>query len=935
MSTWAQILSTGRGTARYRLEIEGWPEVFVTDERITFATNKATRTVLPGLLHDGLNLSERIVMREATTTPNSMIFKLRPTRGSRTATQSTDPLTTAFTQFPKAIGFLTSNVDSNDTTGWTLAGGGGLTNGTYYHIGTETIYCVSWAGQNITRTHWGTAPQSHHYSPNATRSQDVHIYARPPTMEGRRCRLYAYGDDDAVAGNGTCIWRGIVASDPKLDADGITWIINAQPVTRVLKQNIAGAFGVAHPIGIFHNNSCVLRVATNYDGTPSPLTTEAVKVPNWAINQDALFVTIDALLESYRATMAAAGAPVTSLTIGRSNDGAIRVRAVVTAAFTKDFSVLVSSLIFGGTIKDNGDGAQWRKEGSTAAVDGIGTDLISSSGTWYVTLWTPGEMTHGTPYDYTWDGELGVTPLGRLAPASNKKRWNYTKGGGTGAGADASLTPWRMYIDQNWDFPGVVGASVLVSDSIQDNKTMKIAVSDTVSSFNYIEVDPIDIGMSSEAEKDSFEYRAAKWGFVGLLTDQTELTLIRDYGSTTVVGFLANLKSTATEYANDGDTPFITDEDLSTWAVVWPPSPAQQEREYQFTKTTSVESVLAAELQFCSAFMRLTATGTIGAVHYPQFTDSTACDTAHTLTTATILTPQNGEGMWPRWEPQRDGRVTEVVIVPGGPVEKAHEYRFRLNSSIPISKTRGASRAEIRPLSYPSGLSLNNPNEFNDAESLADRFLSMFSREYAAVTVAVSYVHFSVLCGDVVSVTHPLIPDGLGNRGVSGRRGFVIERKWNLDPAQKGAGELTIMIPLVPDRGYAPAGVITAQTNTSGNIWDLTLSLANTFNIALAPSGSVAGQVLDSFAVNDYIRLVKCDTLPAATSAVVGTITALNAAAGTCTVSLGAVWTPSTLVWRLEFDTGATGRTTNQYKYAYVAGTDGLDAAGLAGDQYQ
>ena len=292
--------------------------------------------------------------------------------------------------------------------------------------------------------------------------------------------------------------------------------------------------------------------------------------------------------------------------------------------------------------------------------------------------------------------------------------------------------------------------------------------------------------------------------------------------------------------------------------------------------------------------------------------------------------------MWPRWQPQRDGRVTEVTIVPGGPTENAHEYRYRQGNTIAVSKMRGVSPAEIRPKSYPSGVSLNSPTEFDDMEHLAEGFLSMFAREYAAVTVAVSFVHFSVLCGDVVSVTHPLIPDGLGNRGVSGRRGVVIERKWNLDPARHDAGELTILIPLVPDRGYAPAGVITAQADQGSNIWNLTLSLANAMNIAIAPSGSPSGQVLDSFAVSDYIRIVKCDTLPAATSAVVGTITALNASAGTCTVSLGAVWTPSTLVWRLEFNNSNTsGRTTNQYKYAYVAGTSGLDVAGLAGDRYQ
>lgn len=935
MSTWAQVLSTGRGTVRYRLEIEGWPEVFVTDERITF-TNRATRTVLPGLLHEGLKLSERIVMREGKTMPNSQTFKIRPVRGSRTATQSTDPLTTSFAQFVKPIAILNVDVSDSAETGWTLEGGVSLDDTTYYHIGTETIYVDSWAGQQIDRAQWGTAPQSHSYSQNNVQSQDVYIYTRPPTMEGRRCRLYAYGDADAGTGDGTCIWRGIVMADPSIDQDGITWIINAQPVTRVLKQNIAGALGVAKPLGVFHNNSCAIKWSMLFNATAEPDEEDETKIAKWCASEEDLFTYLNTVFADALAILNPSpytGGRITSLKIGRAFDGSIRLTAKIYTTLTVNFGVQLQSLLLGGT--PSKDLSVWRLVGtgttSTGLNFGIGADYLSA-GEWYQVLLPPADFTNlNGGYDFEWDGAGALIPVGMLTNLGRRQKSNlepYT----VTEGALAANTPWRIYINQDWDFPGVAGSAVHISDSFQRSKTFKIAATGDEDTYSYIELAPLTRGIGDHGggiEKGSWQSIAAGGGFVGMLSDATDLTLVRDYGSLSIADFINNLEGNATLYANDGDAPFITTADLASFSNIISTS----RRRYQFTEPVSVEDVLASELQYVGAFMRINATGLISAIHYPTFNDLTACDAAHTLTTATILTPQNGEGMWPQWDPQRDGRVTEVVIVPGGPEEGAHKFKFRTNLSNTISKTRGISRAEIRPKSAPDEFT-GSGVEFDYARELAEKFFQMFAREYAAVTVAVPFVHFSVLCGDVVSVTHPLIPDGLGNRGVSGRRGIVIERKWNLDPAQKDAGELTILIPLIPGAGYAPAGVITEQTNTSGNIWDLTLSLANAFNIALAPSGSTAGQVLDSFAVNDRIRIVKCDTLPAATSAVIGTITALNAAAGTCTVSLGAAWTPSTLVWRLEFDNGSSGVTTNQAKYAYVAGVDGLDVQDNPGDTY-
>jgi hypothetical protein len=208
-----------------------------------------------------------------------------------------------------------------------------------------------------------------------------------------------------------------------------------------------------------------------------------------------------------------------------------------------------------------------------------------------------------------------------------------------------------------------------------------------------------------------------------------------------------------------------------------------------------------------------------------------------------------------------------------------------------------------------------------DEQIIAERYLTVFSRDYIAVTIEVSWKHFEVLVGDVCSLTIANVPDGTGNRGMTARRGVCVERMWNLDPAQPEHGELTFLVPARPIAGYAPSAQITAQADQGSNVWNLTCSVANALNIAMSTSGD--GECLEHFGAGDFIRVVKRDVVTPVS--VVGTISGSpNAAAGTCTVALGAVWTPGSDSWVLEFDVASTGHTTSQDRFCYVADDERL-----------
>ncbi len=229
-------------TFRYALIVEGWPEIFVTDPSLTLSAIADGRTVVSGLSHDGLRMSERIIPLEGKIQASGMTFKIVPTGNTRlSAISSTDPVTASLSTYPDQLARLTADWIYNDTAEPTVMGAS-LTDNTVYHIGTEVIRFQT--GGPVERNIWDTQAQSQY--------TDSWFYVRPPSMEGRRCFVTRYENDTAVTGYGASIaWRGVISTQPKLDRDCVTWSIQAQPVTHLLKQTIGGGIGESKPMGLY------------------------------------------------------------------------------------------------------------------------------------------------------------------------------------------------------------------------------------------------------------------------------------------------------------------------------------------------------------------------------------------------------------------------------------------------------------------------------------------------------------------------------------------------------------------------------------------------------------------------------------------------------------------------------------------------------------
>ncbi len=915
------LKASGCGSIRYRLVIEGWPEQWVTDPSITASENLDGRTVRVGLLYDGIRFGEKTLLRDAKIEADSISFRVVAGGTASLTGSSGDYATTSFGTYPEEVAQLEVSLEFDDTT-IDLMGDGELFDTVVYHIGTEAV--LSGGGSAITRHVWDTQPQSHHVSVyDETRT--VYVFDRPYTMEGRHVWLYAYDEQDDGDLDGQCVWRGIVARQPRLDANCTTWLIEALPITHVLKQTVAGALQEAHPIGIFHTKTSQLIVNLVMDGEESGPT----YYDGFAASESDLFNEINDMLEDAVTALSATDVQwIETLRIERGADGLhlyMKVLAplgehefaggsgnsVISHGFTITFGSPLIGYAFGDwhKVTTRADGTY---RGSDTVYDG--THEIIGEGEWimYMTLddesrvWIAG-LSPSTEISYSYDG-APVVPLGK--PAFNLR--NTALGTNNFQHAWDDETSWRVYVDTSLDdAEAVYIKGILAPDGMLEDDTFEIDSTGEDANGHYITLVPHPITSNASSSNVTSEIR-------GYLTSGATIIAIRNYGSGSLAGFINILKALSVD-ANDGDTPFITDEDFDSFDTSLPTlSSDRRGRDYRFSKELSIEAILAPELQLAASFMRLTAVGRIGVATLPLPTQAYPVDAAHTIDVDAILEPAGDSGAWPVTEPTRDGVLTTVTIRENYDATKdewtAGPFVFQNAEAIAASKSRGKSQLEIKPYSRPQR-GIDNRKILQ----IATRYLEFFGRDYAVVTVQVPWTHFTVLCGDICSLTHRLIPGGDGLRGVSGRRVLCVGRRWEGDPAAGSMGELDLWMPARPIYGYAPSGLVTGAVNTSGNIWTVTLDPANAFNIAWSAVND--GQVLRNFAVGDYVQLERYGQ--ESPTIVTGYLSAISSeSAGTCTVITDTPWTAGVFTWLLLFRTDdifGDNSQALQRTYAYVA----------------
>lgn len=861
----ANTKATGNGSLRFRLEIEGWPCEWVSDLSITHANGKDGRLVFEGLMYEPLRIRDRIVMQLSELQCDGIKFQIVPPYKLYNATVPTDEDTYYLSREVDVSERLGANL-AHDATVLVTYSGNDFSSGDVIHIGTEAIR-MGITNAIAERAIWGTQPQSHAVSFAGEERAYVYIYRDiPPTMEGRRAVLYAYGDSDDVAGDGTVMWRGMVAAVPRTSDDALTWIIDCEPVTQVLNQDVAAALLEAHPIGIYHHKNAPFACKCRFGGeTYGPIWY------TWHdINEAEMLANISAVLVSLIGTAGATGY-ISSVALVKLTDGQLAVRVERTSATPEEFVLVCGSIVLGfaNSVIDD-----WRfGEVSASTVLSFltfgGPNLLPST-TYFLML----QQVHPEAVDYDHGFRYGGAPASPLGQANwlmkHADRQSMWVNPNTLA---QPYSPYRIYVDA--DLTGATSVYIPGTnkgDGIFNVETVGV---ETVGGVDkrYIQlfpatgVTPVALGAAASSSHGNL--------FLGFLGNETTITVLRQYAVGALPQFIAGLKEKARDHANEGDTPFVTGADLSDFTPATPIQGVAAARVYTFAKSMRLVDILKEECKFIGHCMRIEADGTIGIVPLPRWTDATPVDALHTIDLDDIIEPPDAES-WPSYAPNKDGRSTVVSV--------QHYYDWRSNQHIdkaavfeareviPVTKGRGKSTLTIKPVSSPLFYE-EGPGNTAMLKAIAKNVLDYFSGNRAIVSFEVPYTKLDVLCGDIVSITHPLILGGDGYKGVTGRRGVVIERGWNFDPQQNARGKLTVMLTGRNVVGWAPSAFLTNATFVSGTTWILEASSTDGFNHTAASYFDPA-QVLAHFAVGDRIHIQRMDQYTE--DNIRGTITAID-----------------------------------------------------------
>lgn len=906
--TWSDVIATGRGKLRFAVVFEGWPEIWVTDPSITLTNSTygaRGRAVRVGLLSEGLRFSEQARMREGRYEASPMTFKFRSTTTHDYATLSFARVGQAVDRFAAALTSAATSISIDGT----------LSDG-YYHAGTEAFYYRS--GGASSRGQWDSQDQGFQVLTGDGRELPHRVYNNPNTLDGRRATLYVWGVGDDVtkydpegaeSGAGVPIWRGVVNRPPRLDRDGVTWTVTADHIYNLFKQTIGSNDGELKAAGIYHNDAAPLVVIvgiTKNGGSDQRSSQYVVSGP--ALDETGIETQINTMLADALAEITSSG--VDSLRIEYT--GTTWRLVMLTGASPPRFVAVNLYSPYVGLLCHVTSDFLWSTSDGTKIGNNPFADAMPASTE--LRLEIPRDAPHGLSMETT--PQVGSGIFGPY-PHGYPVDWRFEPFGSYLTG-DNPVN--RLYINRPWsDFIGVDAIAIdpaeveYPSDYAGANRASQSVLGQTIvllvtgsgttlSALNYVDVEPLN-------GDDSFR---------GWITGNTNLRPVYSGGvAVEAMGFIETMIDDSKEYGNDGTRPFIRDVDVDTTQGLSGQLPSElTQRAFVFVKSVRLDDVIAEELKLTAHMWCTTSIGKLAFRPIP-LTAETAL-TSKTIGASDILTPEGGNGAWPTYDIQSQG-LCAVVTVKQGYDAYTDEFRgaeFVINNSdlLATHKKRGVSEITIAPKSNPlnsSPVEGDGGISVSVARQVATNMFSVFGREYATVRVRVPFSKFGYLLGDVVALTSPHVPNTDGTRGVTDKRCVVIGREWTLSGPNAG-GEIELMLLLNPPKGYAPSGVITGQTNTTGNTWELTLSAANAINVLISPLGD--GDVAGTFAAGDYIVVVN------RTPGTNYTGTVQSVAGAVVTVDLDSSWTPGSSSWALEYqaDSGSTA-TDGQREYVYVA----------------
>lgn len=683
--------------------------------------------------------------------------------------------TAIFAKSPDHTTWMTSDIshsattalDVRSTTGWPTTGS--------LWVDSETIVYSGVTATQFTGLTRGalTSLAQGHYIGTASAARYPEVTSSIASIGGCRARLYVYGENDDPQGNGTQIWLGVVTKHPSFD--GKAWRIAIDPITSILSKTLAADMQEpSKPRGIKYDWANRFSVTFERGDTGARL---QVSFPNSASDRG-FFENNDDFASYFNGL---ASAEITSegwtsinaqirvvpsgddgYVIGVVSDSTI-ISVVQSSGFIDPVFLGPPTTITGGPVSPYVSGAEYYFVGQPSSVAGAGS----------VPRGYLGLSAYSAASDLAPEFPLGEIFIGGATVSSE---------------IDMVAGSWKAFFyDESEDVSSILETRPATNSLILD--------------------------LAYPPGFDGAVYRAHAWTASSL----PELRLGRTYvADSTLHGALFSIINLAPTLLNKGGVPDLRSGDLDdSWTLLDTTSQPRVISSRRFTSLSDAElmTVVRNDLLLAGFMMGTSNQGKIAIAPIRNIvdTEAVAFEVAHPVVT---------EGV-PTWEPTAYGMVNQVAVSRGynGLEDEYTAQRLIIQNVAQFGRNPRPRTVTIEPKSTPAG-----PVEsYAECVEVAQRVFSAYAGPYAIVNLkAPLAVYDTATIGAVGSITSPHLPDyESGTRGVTAKRMQVTGREVDLN---KGVVTLRLYAPTNMAGGYAPGARITAESNVSGDTWDLTLS---------------------------------------------------------------------------------------------------------------
>jgi len=848
MSFATTIVALGGGVLNARWTIEGIALEFVTDPAMEKTTQDGrVRLCCVSLASSGFSINERVNIPEAL---------LEQEGTTLTLTENVDEdLANIFHHRPSIERYCTTTFDEAATT-ITLISTNGITAGDVLHAGTEAIKVGAVASPKITgctRAYWGTIARKH-WSSDTDGVADLLFTDRPMRVRGRRVVLALYGDDDDLAGDGTEVWRGVVASEPRLTGDGARYQLSLAGNAALLDQQLGG--DLADPVtprGIYyHSRAALYFVATEVTAAGARKTLTGMYT-GFSETQEDFLAAVNAWLVTVAASAVGGGAADCTYEVIPTVSG--WALQVIVGATTVGFDWL--------RISSEQDGFSYQR--AAQAYYNGGPDLAGDR-----------TLTPGATLTQQWE----TTPAGaQTVPRGFVGESTH----GLRKPADEVTAPYdRVYVSSpvasSWRW-----CDFSVGESSSGQPIFEVdTATDSIRFKPWFETDTGSGAVFDEV------YNSDRPLKISIMREMIPAALVSVWYGGNAAQLMIALTEEAIEYGELGTSPFIVGGDLGGGGsgadlseVIGPAAilPWQRVRRYRMSAKTDLLETWSHELRAIGCYPITDAFGRLSVKRLliPSAASADIVD----ITEEVLMVDDEVVGLS---DLVRGNQTINAVLIHTGYDWREDEWT---GSERVIDRIAQAYDHQERVLEIETRASTSAPLTTLDAAALAAPVLTLFGYPHDFWTPKVPWTLFGLRLGSPVTFDASHLPDyATGDRPIADMVGIVVGRKWAFDEAY---GELQILVPWLNVAGYSPTARVLETLDLGGNLWELTVD--SSLYAPTDDTGAVLANADTFFDVDDRVRIYTIDSETA--SPVLGIVTATDTTTHVITVQFDGVMTPS------------------------------------------